>query len=204
MSWDATWEDFYKAGGGNQYPEPAVVRFVFKYFSGSSSARRNTKILDLGSGRGSHLWFLAREGFDAHGIDASKSAVCAARNLLRSEHLTADILCGDFSELPFDSEYFDGIIDAASIQHNSIDAAKRILDEAYRVTKPGGFVFSMFLQSDRCLSASEFFTTRLEEENLRLLFEKFTIRDIDVHHYTENSQDSAITFSLVTAQKGEK
>jgi len=201
MAWDKTWEDFYGGGGGNRYPEPAVIRFVFRYFSESTLSRDSIKILDLGAGAGAHLWFLAREGFSAYGIDGSVSAVNRARRFLRNENLNANISVGDFEALPFDSEYFHGVIDSASIQHNAPAEAKRILDEVYRVTKPGGFVFSMFLQSDRSLSAPGFVTTRLAESELRSLFKKFEVIDIDEHYYTENSKKKSITFSLVTAQK---
>ena len=68
MTWDENWEKFYKNFSGNRYPEPILIRLIAKNFF-RIKTRKKIKILDLGCGEGANLWFLAREGFDAYGID---------------------------------------------------------------------------------------------------------------------------------------
>lgn len=52
-----------------KYPKEHVVRFIFTQFPRNLKERSNFKILDLGCGAGSHVVFLAREGFQTHATD---------------------------------------------------------------------------------------------------------------------------------------
>ena len=200
MAWDNTWEEFYANGGGNRYPEPAVIRFVMSRFP-KSAEKHKVNILDLGVGTGGNLWFLAREGFCAYGIDGSAAAVQEARQMLDTERLTALVSEGEFNKLPYDDDMFDAVIDCASIQHNSPPEVDKILEEIWRVLRPGGHLFSMILEEDNDLSAKEFVTSRFNKEKITRLFSRFNNLEIDHYYYTEGSATRSIRFLLVCADK---
>jgi len=53
------------------YPNVALIQFVAaNYFSLPQEDRCQLKILEIGCGSGANLWMLAKEGFDAYGLDS--------------------------------------------------------------------------------------------------------------------------------------
>jgi ubiquinone/menaquinone biosynthesis C-methylase UbiE len=144
-SWDVRWDSVYaEQGFRGKYPEEAVVRFVAgAYFKLKASERKKIRVLDLGAGPGRHVIFLAQEGLRTYGIEASPSAVALCKQKLKELKLKADVRTGDFIRLPYPDNYFDAVIDCASIQHNRIESVKKILKEVRRTLKSGGELFSM-------------------------------------------------------------
>lgn len=141
---DTRWESaVYGAGRHlNLYPHSAVVSFVLRHFAAAPD-RAVLRVLEVGCGAGNNVWFLAREGFAAAGIDGSETAVGFARSRLRDEGLEADLRTGDFQNLPWADGSFDCVIDRGSITHNRRAVIARTLDEVRRVLVPGGRFFSM-------------------------------------------------------------
>jgi ubiquinone/menaquinone biosynthesis C-methylase UbiE len=155
MGWDSKWEEFYKKSRGNEYPETAVVRFIARYFYKSNN-RNEIKILDLGCGTGANLWYLSREGFSASGIDGSKTAIERTGEKLDREGINANLLTGDFQNLPYDPDFFDAVLDITSIQHNDDASIRKIVAEVHRVMKPDGKYFGMMINSDENLTVNDF------------------------------------------------
>ena len=87
---------------------------------------------------------MAREGFTVYGIDGSRTAIDQAKARLDKEcpGWTGELLVGDIKKLPFDNEYFDGIVDNEAAAHNSYKDSKIIYSELARVSKKGGKLFS--------------------------------------------------------------
>ncbi len=167
--WNSKWEKFYKKSDGNSYPEAAIIRFVANNYYGAKD-RYLFKILDLGCGTGAVQWYLAREGFDTYGIDASPTAIKKSRNRLRNERLRSDLRIGDFTSLPYGNESMDAIIDAASIQHNNISSIKEIINEIYRVLKSNGRFFGMLIAQHWQLSDPAVVTRFFPKDELQALF----------------------------------
>lgn len=199
-SWDSKWEKFFRESCGNQYPEAAIIRFIARNYY-VAKKRSHIKILDLGCGTGAVQWYLAREGFDAYGIDASPSAISKTRKRLRKEGLKSDLRVGDFVSLPYGNESIDTVIDAASIQHNSTDAIVKIIKEIHRVLKKGGKFFGMLIAESDGLSCDTFKTHFFQKKEIHDLFNKFIEIKIDHLAYTEENEKKFIKFWLVTSQK---
>jgi SAM-dependent methyltransferase len=146
MSWDPVWESVFTSREWGRYPPEELVRFVARSYYGAP-VRREVRILELGCGPGANIWFLAREGFAAHGIDGSESAVAQARARLAQEGLRAELDVGDFTDLlgRYEPASFDAVVDVAAVQCNRAQAVERCFAHVAQILKPGGKVFSMLV-----------------------------------------------------------
>jgi SAM-dependent methyltransferase len=146
-SWDPIWEKVFSEQEWGKYPPEHVIRFVARSFY-KAPDRKQVKLLDLGSGTGACAWFMAREGFDVSSIEGSKTAVAQARERFSRENLAGDLRVGDFIELPWPDEHFDGVVENAALCCNRFDQCKRVVAEARRVLKPGGHFLSSNLSNE--------------------------------------------------------
>src|SRR3989344_4036029 len=105
-SWDKTWEKIYRTKEWGKYPPEELVRFIaHNYYE--TKDRKTVKILDLGCGTGAATWFIAREGFNAYGIDGSPTAIKIAKKRFITEKLKGNFQVGDIISLPFEGDEFD-------------------------------------------------------------------------------------------------
>lgn len=139
-AFDEIWEQIHNEQEWGKYPSEEVIRFVARNYY--RMERSTVKMLDAGCGTGAVTWFLAREGFVVSGFDGSMTAVRKAMDRLMAEGLSADLKVADAAGMPFENEFFDGIVDSAMIYANTSEAIRKILRECYRVLKPGGKLFS--------------------------------------------------------------
>lgn len=140
-TFDHLWEELYGDGKFlNKYPWDMIVSFIFRNYP-KDRERRDIRILELGCGAGSNLWFAAREGFRVTGIDGSASAVEYAKKRFLSDNLPGEFIVGDFSELPLDDNSFDLVIDRGSVTCCSYRDSKTVIHEVHRVLKTGGKFF---------------------------------------------------------------
>jgi SAM-dependent methyltransferase len=144
VSWDPAWERVFSSQEWGRYPPEELIRFVARRFYGAAD-RGAVKILELGCGPGANLWYLAREGFAAYGLDGSPTAVRKAGERLAAEGLRAELTVGDVTKLTdlYPAASFDGAIDVACLECNRLDAVAAALDAVAAVLRPGGHVFSM-------------------------------------------------------------
>ncbi len=94
-------------------------------------------VLDAGCGHGRDCELLYQKGATVTGLDISKGLLAVARK--RYPHLT--FIQGDFLNLPFKKESFDGVWAYSSLVHlESIEDVIKSLQEFYRVLKKGGIM----------------------------------------------------------------
>ncbi|GFM35151.1 class I SAM-dependent methyltransferase [Desulfovibrio subterraneus] len=139
---DCTWEERYASGHCQRYPWDMVVSFVYSSLP-RDVARNEIRILEVGCGTGSNLWFAAREGFSVAGLDASESAIRFAVDRFAKEGLEGDFRIGSFTSLPFENAIFDLVIDRAALTCTGFSHSRMAVDEIYRVLKAGGKMLSM-------------------------------------------------------------
>jgi SAM-dependent methyltransferase len=129
-----------------RYPNEELLRFVGRRYGRlGPSERRALRILDLGCGSGSNLWMLAREGFEAHGVDAAPAGLELCRQMLASWGVEASLQVADFRELPYADASFDAVVDVVSLQHLDLAGHAAALAEVARILRPGGRFFSFHL-----------------------------------------------------------
>lgn len=153
-SFDGTWEALYSQDQQiNRYPWTEVVSFIFRHKP--DCARKNTNILEVGCGTAPNIAFLAEEGFNAFGLDASPSAIKAGQALLEKRGLMAELSVGDFTVLQHGDSFFDIVIDRAALTHADFPSMSRAIGEIHRVLKPGGkFLFTPFADSHTSFAKS--------------------------------------------------
>jgi SAM-dependent methyltransferase len=93
-------------------------------------------ILDIGCGRGEIARDLIAQGARITGVDPAKEAIATARRVAPEAALTV----ASAEALPFPDDYFDGTVFLNSLHHVAPGAMGAALDEAARVTRPGGLV----------------------------------------------------------------
>jgi len=143
MAWDKTWEALFSAKLWGKYPGEDVIRFIARNFY-SVPDRSAIKLLEVGSGTGANLWFMAREGFSTFGVEGSQAAVDLCQNRLDEEvpAWQGSLQQGDIIALNFPDDYFDAVLDIEACYANGFDDAKKIYQEMARVLKPGGKFYS--------------------------------------------------------------
>ena len=118
MAWDSVWDKVFSGCEWGKYPNENLIRFIAgKYHT--SLNRKNFKILEVGCGTGANLWYLSREGFNAHGVDGSQEAINIARKRFCDENLTVELKVCDIMELPYPDNYFDCVVDIECLYANS-------------------------------------------------------------------------------------
>jgi SAM-dependent methyltransferase len=147
MAWDSVWEKVFTSQAWGKYPGEDLIRFVARNYYGSRE-RHAVRFLEVGSGTGANLWFLAREGFSACGVEGSASAAEIARQRLSAEcpgwnalPRTGSIEVGDILNLSAADASFDAVLDSEAVYCNGFEESQRIYREMHRVSKPGGRLF---------------------------------------------------------------
>ncbi len=147
MTWDPVWEQVFTSQPWGRYPGESLIRFVARNYY-RAPERSKVRFLEVGFGTGTNLWFLAREGFSASGIEGSPAASAIARERLDAEcpgwnapPRNAELVVGDICSLNFPDETFDALIDSEAVYCNDFQESCRIYREMHRVAKPGGKLF---------------------------------------------------------------
>lgn len=140
---DPAWEKIFRSRQWGKYPPEHLVRFVAGKFYGASQ-RDTVHVLEVGCGPGANVWFMTREGFTVSAIDGSPSAILLAKERLAGEGLAADLRVGDFQQLPWPDNSFDGVVENVSLYCNPWAVIRQAIGEIRRVLKPGAPLLSSF------------------------------------------------------------
>ena len=124
------------------------IEICKKYF------QRYGRILDFGTGAGLHSWFMSFEGYKTIGIDIDNFGdftgnTKATENMDRDQKKLWSRLVNKNKKMkflhykdkiPFEKNYFDGIIASAVLEHIPNKQVNYFLSEIRRVLKPGGYL----------------------------------------------------------------
>jgi ubiquinone/menaquinone biosynthesis C-methylase UbiE len=93
---------------------------------------------------------IAKEGFDAYGIDISEKSLELGKMMLEKWGVNANLLAEDMTSLSFESAFFDVIVDVFSSNCLDMENFNRYLKEVRRVLKKGGkfFLYTPSNESD--------------------------------------------------------
>ena len=120
-----------------KYPEDDVVRWLFSNYAEA----KNCRILDDGCGAGRHIMLLADNGFEPYGVDYSENGIKYTKELLDQngyQHYTDNLIQCSCESLPYETDFFDGVISFGVLSYLSAEGVKNSIDEIHRVLKKSG------------------------------------------------------------------
>ena len=108
-------------------------------------------VLDAGCGNGRNLVYFLRQSFRVFAVDSNPQAIQQVSLLASSlaPHLSSNnFLAADVAGIPFPNDKFDLVISSA-VLHFARDRQHfdRMLNEMWRVLKPGGMLFARLASS---------------------------------------------------------
>lgn len=212
-----------------RYPNEELCRFMGRnFFSISKEKRHNIKILETGCGSGANLWMIAKEGFDAYGIDLSESSLNLCEKMLNKYNTQAQLSMQDMSIMNFDSNTFDAVVDVFSSYCLDKEKGNDYLKKVFDVLKKDGLFFSYFpckksdaylfhnpsqlLDSDTLNSiirknspySGNLYPFRFihpEEYKQNLINVGFTVQHLETVKKTYNSMNESFEFVVIEAKK---
>lgn len=145
QDYTAHWDRKFATRPWGRYPPEDLVRFLGRRYRDANKGE--VRVLEVGCGPGANLWFMHREGFAVHGIDASPAAIEIAGERLARENAECaapapDLRVGNFQQLPWSDAQMDVVVDVFAIYANTVSVIDRVLAEVHRVLVPGGLFYS--------------------------------------------------------------
>ncbi len=222
MDLDDVWEKTFQSHEWGQYPAEVLIRFIARNYYHAD--RRTIRILEVGCGPGPNVWYFAREGFEAYGIDVSPTAIDKARKRIEEEGLSAELAVGNIEKLPYPDCYFDCVVDNECLYCNPLKATEDILGEIRRVLKKGGSFFSRTFTDEMYVGRShkkigEFeyddasdgpfanrgFARLITREGIERLYGSFfKIASIDKLECTHNNGDAKVSEWIIVCRNGDQ
>ena len=129
-----------------------TMTYIHRYAAG------NSKILEVGAGTGRYSIALAEEGLDVTAVELVESNLAVLREKSKGmENLQA--FQGDAADLSrFPDSTFDVTLSLGPMYHlYETDEVDRAIDEAIRVTKPGGVILFAFISVFAIMYANYFY-----------------------------------------------
>jgi len=192
-----SWENYYVTL--KQLPErlKQLVPFVAEALP---TFKRNKirRVLDLGCGVGRHCVYLAKNGFDAAGLDASVNALRLAKKWVQEENLkNVTFTRATMTHIPFCDCQFDAVISVSVIHHALKRDVVRTIDEIYRILKGNGlFLANLTSVKDPRYGTGE----KVEAGTFRTLEAFEEKRFEELHHYFTKQEASEVLTRFAKAK----
>lgn len=141
--WKTLFDDVYLLTDARSVGDESLTRLEVDVVCELLPLASDHKILDLCGGQGRHCFELYKRGFEGCTlVDYSQRLTDVAREKAKKNHCALDVVRCDARRIDLDSDEFDH----ALIMGNSLgyiqeaDADKKILTEAHRVLRKGGWL----------------------------------------------------------------
>jgi len=139
------WETAYKKIGEIQTEVVDLVKNSLSLFED----RKVKRVLDLCFGTGRHTIVLAENGFEVYGIDISKTGKEITEKRLKEKNLkNVHLKIADMHDLPFEDNFFDGIVAVYALEHNTLAGLKKTILELDRVLKNNGSLITTLISTN--------------------------------------------------------
>ena len=154
-----------------KYPNEELSRFMGRnLFWIPQEKRKKIKVLETGCGSGGNIGMIAKEGFEAHGIDNSQNAIDVCKKNLKSQNLNAKLRVLDMQNLNYKKNSIDIVVDIFSSCCLDQSGGLNYLKEVKKILKKDGIFFSYF--------PSKKSDTWLKEKSKKNKIDNFTLKGI--------------------------
>jgi tellurite methyltransferase len=139
------WDEIWKTEEGRAWwlePEPFVLSLLPRF-----KKEGVDRVLDLGFGLGRHSVVLAKQGFDVYGIEPSPAGMEYAVQWAEKEGIALQLIIGEMSALPFDSDSFDLTLAWNVIYHGLADHIRQTIGQLRKCLKPGGYLLGTLIST---------------------------------------------------------
>ncbi len=130
----------------------ASRRTIRRMAEKSAFVGEKARVIDLGGGFSGSARYLAKNyGWEVVVLNLSEAENQRGRKMNKEQGLDhlIEVKDGSFNNIPYPDESFDIVWSQDAILHS--DNRSKVIDEAYRVLKPGGeMIFTDPMQSDSC------------------------------------------------------
>jgi len=144
--WNDLWDDRIRSGDlkGPNSRDKYLVEFIKQ-----RREEMGKQLLDIGCGTGRNYIPLVEEGFDVTGLDISPVGLQILKEQLEEKRLSAKLVMGKSSELPFDSDSFDFVLAHGSLHFGTWNEIENNFAEVWRVMRPKRyFLFEVRSRND--------------------------------------------------------
>jgi SAM-dependent methyltransferase len=148
-TWEASFAEQVARDAYNTAPVEALVRNMAYWLRAArpDGDFSGLRALEMGSGAGPNLLWLAQKGIRVSGVDISPTALELSRRLLSQVgELVDDLVEGSVSDVPLEDESFDIILESCVFQHLARADRERAFAEVARLLKPGGLFAGHMLE----------------------------------------------------------
>ncbi|MDH7476868.1 MAG: class I SAM-dependent methyltransferase [Candidatus Bathyarchaeota archaeon] len=128
-----------------RYSQEEPDKLVVNFAAFLKANKKVGRVLDFGCGAGRHLIYMAKQGFEAHGMDISETGLNATKRKIKNQNLEANIVKCHMNFLPYINSCFDAVICLHIIYHQKLEGMQKTISEIHRILKKKGFLLVNFL-----------------------------------------------------------
>ena len=152
------------------------IKYIEKYL------KKEDKIIDIGAGTGKYSKYFADNGYDVFAVELCKS------NLREIEKKEIKCIQGNATNLKKikDNEYNITILFGPMYHLISMEEKIKALEEAKRITKPGGYIFLSYCMNEYAVITHAFIDNNIKESIDNNLIDseyKITPKDDDLYSF---------------------
>jgi SAM-dependent methyltransferase len=126
------------------------------------------RVLEIGCGAGVDLARFAKGGAEVTGVDLAESAIQLARANFEQQQLKGAFHRADGEQLPLPDNAFDLVYAHGVVQYTA--TPRRLVEESYRVLKPGGeAIFQVYNRVSWLNALSKLMKVNLEHQDAPVL-----------------------------------
>lgn len=118
------------------FPETRITDMLIR----QANIQSGERVLDVGCGTGTHTIRVKRAQPEAivHGVDIDPEVLKLAQRKIEQSHIELLLKQASATALPYPDNHFDHIISSLLLHHLKLVFKQKMLEEAFRVLKPGG------------------------------------------------------------------
>jgi len=155
--WTRVWEqEGGPKGAVDRIPRKPEYRIMRPYLD---QLPKGARLLDGGCGLGDWTLYLSRNELPTHGLDISRGTVAKLKSLFPD----SDFAVGDIRDTGLPAESFDAYFSWGTFEHFE-EGLDRCVAEAFRILKPGGYLFITVPYDNLRQSLIKAFDAKLETE----------------------------------------